>query len=105
MLKLKDPVCVGGRNTRLGDQTRGDEQDRAAPETWPTFQVASSWEVLPSRWPAAGRSCLPGGQQLGGPAFPAHPTCLLNTEGRAPLHQGWDFDRHVSGRARSGESL
>ena len=49
MLKLKDPVCVGGRNTRLGDQTRGDEQDRAAPETWPTFQVASSWEVLPSQ--------------------------------------------------------
>ena len=53
MLKLKDPVCVGvgvgGRNNRLGDQTREDEQDRVAPETWPTFQVASSWEVLPSQ--------------------------------------------------------
>lgn len=52
MLKLKDAVCVGGvggRNNHLGDQTRGEsEQDRAAPETWPTFQVASSWEVLPS---------------------------------------------------------
>lgn len=46
-----------------------------------------------------------GGQQLGGPAFPAHPTCLANTGRRAPLHQGWDFDRQVWGRARSGESL